>query len=87
MSPSELVKLVFAAPLVPLSRFSIMRQFLLEALLISGSGGVLGIVGVFAAAWLVTAAFGFPVAHNPVIVVVSVLTSVLIGLIFGLYLA
>ena len=62
-----------------------MRQFLLEALLISGCGGMVGVIGGFAGAWLVTTAFGFPVAHNPMIVLVSVVTSVLIGLIFGLY--
>ncbi len=63
----------------------IMRQFLTEAVLIATAGGVLGLVLGVGSGLLIQALFAFPVAFNGWIMVVATVTSMAIGIGFGLY--
>jgi putative ABC transport system permease protein len=64
---------------------SILAQFLLEALMLSIGGGLLGVaVGIFAARML-AAQFGWPMLIRMDIVFVSVGFSAAVGVVFGLY--
>lgn len=67
------------------SRGDIQRQFLTEAVLISALGGLLGLGLGLLGAMAVQAAFGFPVAFDPLISSIAVCTSAAIGVAFGLY--
>jgi len=63
----------------------ILAQFLVEALTLSVSGGIIGVaLGLFGAARL-AAAFGWPMLIRLDIVLISVVFSALVGVIFGLY--
>ncbi len=66
-------------------RGAILAQFLAEALVLAGLGGVGGVVvGVFAAQ-RIAARFGWPVLIRLDVAVVSVLFSAAVGVLFGLY--
>ncbi|MBA3709452.1 MAG: ABC transporter permease [Planctomycetes bacterium] len=67
------------------SRRDILRQFLAEALLISLFGGLLGLALGLTAGFLIEALFGFAVAFNLWIMALATLTSMGIGVAFGLY--
>jgi putative ABC transport system permease protein len=63
----------------------ILAQFLVEALTLSGAGGLIGVLlGVGVARWL-GASMGWPVLIRPDIIVISVAFSALIGIAFGIY--
>ncbi|MGC8774303.1 MAG: ABC transporter permease [Chlorobaculum sp.] len=66
-------------------RRSILQQFLLEALLLSIGGGVLGIVAGAAAGNLVAVNFNLPVMFPWLWVVVSLTVCSVIGISFGLF--
>lgn len=61
----------------------IWRQFLLEAALLSLSGGVIGVLLGGLATWVVRTAAGFPAQITPAIVVSGVGVSTLVGLAAG----
>jgi putative ABC transport system permease protein len=63
----------------------ILAQFLAEALSLSLSGGLIGIAGGVSAARYIAARFGWPVLIRPDIIVVSLVFSMLVGVVFGLY--
>ena len=63
----------------------IMTQFLIEAIIISVTGGVLGILlGAFAT-WLIKVVANWPVQIDPSSVVLSFVVCTVIGIIFGFY--
>jgi putative ABC transport system permease protein len=63
----------------------VLAQFLLEALALSVMGGLVGMaLGVLAANQLATR-FGWPMLVQPMVVVVAVGFSGLVGIVFGLY--
>ncbi|MEE8418743.1 MAG: ABC transporter permease [Dehalococcoidales bacterium] len=70
-------------------RRDILLQFLLEAAMLSLSGGAIGLIG----AWLITegislvdlGGFTLDAVVSPVIVIVAILVSVFIGLVSGIY--
>ncbi len=64
---------------------AVLAQFLVEASLLSAVGGIIGLLGGVAGALAVEAVFGFAVAFSPVIAVLAVGISVLIGIVFGLF--
>ena len=64
---------------------TILLQFLIEALVLSIAGGVVGVtLGVGSAAWLASK-FHWPVQVQVDVIVVSVAFSALVGVVFGLY--
>jgi putative ABC transport system permease protein len=63
----------------------ILAQFLVEALTLSGAGGVIGVgLGVGVARWL-GSTMGWPVLIRADIIVISVAFSAVIGIAFGIY--
>jgi putative ABC transport system permease protein len=64
---------------------NILLQFLIEALMLSIAGGLLGVAsGVGTATWLASK-FKWPVLIEPNVIFVSVAFSALVGIVFGLY--
>jgi len=64
---------------------TVLARFLVEASLLSLTGGVIGLLGGIAGALAVQAVFGFAVAFSPLIAVLAVCVSVGIGIAFGLF--
>ena len=63
----------------------IMMQFLIEAVIISVTGGILGILlGAFAT-WMISAIARWPVMIEPASVILSFVVCTVIGIIFGFY--
>lgn len=60
-------------------------QFLIEALLLSGLGGLLGLVLGVAGAKLVSKMAGWPTLLSPFSIAIAVLFSAAVGIFFGLY--
>jgi putative ABC transport system permease protein len=64
---------------------SILLQFLVEALVLSLAGGMIGVaLGVGAAGWL-AGRFRWPMQIQLDVIAVSVVFSALVGIVFGLY--
>jgi putative ABC transport system permease protein len=63
----------------------ILWQFLTEAMTLTGVGGLLGIVIGGLVAWLVDWLSPFPAVLQPAWIVIAFLTSVIVGLSFGLW--
>ena len=63
----------------------VRRQFLVEALLMSTGGGLLGVVVGLGAAQFMEAWLGWPARVPPAAVIVSFTVSVLVGVTFGFY--
>ncbi|MDE5875712.1 MAG: ABC transporter permease, partial [Muribaculaceae bacterium] len=63
----------------------IMTQFLIEAIIISVTGGVLGILLGALATWLIKVVANWPVQIDPSSVVLSFVVCTVIGVIFGFY--
>jgi putative ABC transport system permease protein len=63
----------------------ILKQFLIEAVVLTGTGGVLGIVIGFGIAFLVKAATPLPASVTPWSVILGFLVSVSVGLFFGIF--
>ncbi len=70
-------------------RRDILLQFLLEAAILSLTGGTIGLIGAWLAAWGISqinlGGFTINAVVSPTIVLVAVLVSVFIGLISGIY--
>jgi putative ABC transport system permease protein len=63
----------------------ILRQFLFEAIFLTGTGGVLGIIVGFAIAFLVKAATPLPASVTPWSVILGFVVAVSVGLFFGIF--
>ena len=64
---------------------AILTQFLVEAIVLSGIGGLVGLAaGLASAAWLVSR-FDWPMLVQPPVVVLALAASGLVGVAFGLY--
>ena len=63
----------------------IMMQFLIEAVILSVTGGILGIlIGAFAT-WMISIFANWPVAISTASVVLSFAVCTIIGIVFGFY--
>jgi putative ABC transport system permease protein len=67
------------------TRAAIMGQFLTEAITLTGIGGFLGMIAGLLIARLAALVIGLPVSMPWIWVAISILVSVGIGLVFGLY--
>jgi putative ABC transport system permease protein len=63
----------------------ILKQFLIEAVFLTGSGGVLGIIIGFSIAFLVKAATPLPASVTPWSVILGLVVSISVGLFFGIF--
>ena len=63
---------------------SILTQFLTEAAVLTLLGGLIGVAGGIALAYIISAVSAVPVAISGVSILVGVVFSTLIGIIFGL---
>lgn len=66
-------------------RRDILRQFLIEAVVVSGSGGIIGILFGFLLSAVVGSLMSIDTSVSPQIVGISFGFSVLVGILFGLY--
>ena len=63
----------------------ILRQFLIEAVLMSGLGGLMGVLIGYGGAWLITAKGGFVTIVTPLSVFMSLGFAGFVGVFFGYY--
>ncbi|MBN2264641.1 MAG: FtsX-like permease family protein, partial [Candidatus Aminicenantes bacterium] len=63
----------------------ILRQFLIEAMFLTGAGGLIGVLVGFGIALIVKAATPLPAAVTPWSVIVGLSVSAAIGLFFGIF--
>lgn len=66
-------------------RRDILMQFLIEAAILSGLGGLIGIIFGYIMARVVTLTTSIPSRIDPISVIVAILMSTVVGLFFGLY--
>jgi putative ABC transport system permease protein len=63
----------------------ILFQFLIEAMMMTGLGGILGIILGILGAFIVSISFGLPLVISPIAIIVAFSVSMLVGVSFGLY--
>lgn len=63
----------------------ILMQFLIEAMVMTGIGGIIGIIFGIIGALIVSLAFGLPLVISPLSVLIAVGVSMIVGVGFGLY--
>jgi putative ABC transport system permease protein len=63
----------------------VQRQFLIEAIVISLFGGIVGILLGIGSSFVISTAAGWPVAISTVAILVAALASIAIGIFFGFY--
>jgi putative ABC transport system permease protein len=66
-------------------RRDILIQFLIESAVLSGTGGMIGILLGLSLAQIISAATSLPVSVNPASVIAAIAVSTSIGLGFGIY--
>jgi putative ABC transport system permease protein len=64
---------------------NVLTQFLIEAVVLSIAGGIIGIVAGVGAAELMARRFDFPLLVRPEVIVLAVAVSAAVGIGFGLY--
>jgi putative ABC transport system permease protein len=64
---------------------NILSQFLIEALTLSVTGGIIGVLGGVGVALWLTSKYGWPTLLQPEVITISVGFSGLVGVVFGLY--
>ena len=63
----------------------VLLQFLIEAVVLSALGGVVGILIATGASWALSGVMGVPYAFDPMINVLSLVFSAVIGVLFGYF--
>lgn len=66
-------------------RKSIVLQFLLEAALMSGTGGILGVCGALLCVTAVYRVGDFPYVYNPLLIALASAASIIFGILAGAY--
>jgi putative ABC transport system permease protein len=85
VSVSERTKEIGIRMAVGAKRQDILFQFLVEAAVISGTGGLIGIVLGLSLAKIISAATSLPSTVEPTSIVLAIAMSTSIGLFFGIY--
>lgn len=67
------------------TRRDVTLQFLMETLLMTLTGGVLGIIIGVGVSWGITAYAGWSTRVSPLAVALAVIVSIIVGLVFGIY--
>jgi putative ABC transport system permease protein len=63
----------------------VLTQFLVEAVVLSSFGGIVGIALALGSSWVLTQYLKVPYVINPAIIVVAFLFSAAVGVIFGYF--
>jgi putative ABC transport system permease protein len=63
----------------------VQQQFLIEAVVLSVVGGVIGILSGMGASYLITQTLGWPVLVSPTAILAAVVFSMAVGIFFGFY--
>ena len=66
-------------------RRQIIKQFLIETVVLSTTGGLTGIAVGLLIPWLITSLAGMPTLVTPISLLLSLGISMIIGIVFGLY--
>jgi len=85
VSVTERTKEIGIYKAIGAKRRNILAQFLIEALLVTGIGGIIGIIVGCAAIWGIGKAGIVPAVYSPVWMLVSFSISLAVGVIFGLF--
>jgi len=85
VSVSERTKEIGIRRAVGARRRDILVQFLIESAVISGTGGLIGVLIGLSLAKIVSAATALPSTIDPIAIVVALAMSTSIGLFFGIY--
>lgn len=63
----------------------IMMQFLIEAIIISGIGGIIGILFGILISFAISSLIGFPLVLSVAAIIIATLFSIIVGIFFGFY--
>jgi len=85
VSVTERTKEIGLRMAVGAKRRHILLQFLIEAIIMTVIGGILGVAAGIAGARLLTTMMGWPTIISPQAVVIAFFFSVVVGIFFGLY--
>jgi len=85
ISVTERTKEIGLRMAVGARRRDVLRQILVESAVLTGIGGVAGVVIGYAGAVLGTKLLSFPFVFNPMVALLAVVFSAGIGVFFGLY--
>jgi len=85
VSVTERTKEIGTRKALGAQNFHIQLQFVIEAVIVAAVGGVIGLLLGIGIGWLVTRIFGVALVLSPTTTIGSVLFSMAIGIVFGLY--
>jgi putative ABC transport system permease protein len=85
VSVAERTKEIGLRKAVGARRRDILKQFLIEAVTITSTGGLIGVFTGFGLAYLISMAIGFPSLVSVWSIVLGVGVSSLVGIVSGLY--
>jgi len=85
VSVTERIREIGIRKAVGATRRQILEQFLLEALLMTLGGGIIGLVLAYAVGYLIALQFSLPLVFNWWIFVIALGAPLLVGLVFGLW--
>jgi putative ABC transport system permease protein len=85
VSVTERTKEIGIRKAVGARRTDIMTQFLIEAVMVTAIGGVMGVLTGFGTAWLIALAIGFPLLFSVWSAVLGVGVSSIVGVVSGLW--
>ncbi len=67
------------------TRMNILSQFLIEAIVVSGLGGAIGVVLARIGVNFISSLMDIPIAISPQIVMIAITFSAVVGVVFGMY--
>ncbi len=85
VSVSERTREIGVRKAIGAGRRAILMQFLIEAVVISGLGGLIGLLISFALSGVLTQLLSMSLTISPIVVQIAIGFSMLVGIVFGLY--